>query len=333
MRDYIFKRLLLLIPTLFGITLITFFIIQLAPGNPVERKLQLDQGIQAEAITQQIVEETKKLYGLDKPIYLRYGIWLKQIVTLDFGNSYKDHRPVINKIAERIPITLTLNIISIIIIYLIAIPIGVYSAVSHGRFSERVSTFFLFILYSIPSFWMAMILIFFLGGGDYWDLFPVYGILSPGAENYPFFKKAINFLWHIALPVFCLTYGSLAYLSRFQKGNLLEVLREDFVRTATAKGLPRHKVLLKHALRNALIPIITILAGILPAMIGGSVIIESIFSIPGIGQLGFEAVLSRDYPVIMAIATISAVLTLIGILIADLVYVLVDPRISFEAKK
>ncbi|MGB2692370.1 MAG: ABC transporter permease [Thermodesulfobacteriota bacterium] len=333
MRDYIFKRLLLLIPTLFGITLITFFIIQLAPGNPVERKLQLDQGIQAEAITQQIVEETKKLYGLDKPIYVRYGIWLKQIVTLDFGNSYKDHRPVINKIAERIPITLTLNIISIIIIYLIAIPIGVYSAVSHGRFSERVSTFFLFILYSIPSFWMAMILIFFLGGGDYWDLFPVYGILSPGAENYPFFKKAINFLWHIALPVFCLTYGSLAYLSRFQKGSLLEVLREDFVRTATAKGLPRHKVLLKHALRNALIPIITILAGILPAMIGGSVIIESIFSIPGIGQLGFEAVLSRDYPVIMAIATISAVLTLIGILIADLVYVLVDPRISFEAKK
>ena len=333
MRDYIFKRLLLLIPTLFGITLITFFIIQLAPGNPVERKLQLDQGIQAEAITQQIVEETKKLYGLDKPIYVRYGIWLKQIVTLDFGRSYKDHRPVINKIAERIPITLTLNIISIILIYLIAIPIGVYSAVSHGRFSERMSTFFLFILYSIPSFWMAMILIFFLGGGDYWDLFPVYGILSPGAENYPFFKKAINFLWHIALPVFCLTYGSLAYLSRFQKGSLLEVLREDFVRTATAKGLPRHKVILKHALRNALIPIITILAGILPAMIGGSVIIESIFSIPGIGQLGFEAVLSRDYPVIMAIATISAVLTLFGILIADLAYVLIDPRISFEAKK
>jgi peptide/nickel transport system permease protein len=305
----------------------------LAPGNPVERKLQLDQGIQAEAITQQIVEETKKLYGLDKPIYVRYGIWVKQIVTLDFGRSYKDHRPVINKIAERIPITLTLNIISIILIYLIAIPIGVYSAVSHGRFSERISTFFLFILYSIPSFWMAMILIFFLGGGDYWNLFPVYGILSPGAENYPLFKKAINFLWHIALPVFCLTYGSLAYLSRFQKSSLLEVLREDFVRTATAKGLPRHKVILKHALRNALIPIITILAGILPAMIGGSVIIESIFSIPGIGQLGFESVLSRDYPVIMAIATISAVLTLFGILIADLIYVLVDPRISFEAKK
>ncbi len=333
MRDYIIKRLILLIPTMLGITIITFFIIQLAPGNPVERKLQLDEGVKSQAITQEIVEETKRLYGLDKPIYVRYLIWLKQIVTLDFGRSYKDHRPVIDKIAERIPITLTLNIISILLIYMISIPVGVYSAVKHGSPPEMASTFILFILYSIPSFWMAMILIYFLGGGEYWNVFPVYGILSPGAENYPFYEKAVNFLWHIVLPVFCLTYGSLAYLSRFQKGSLLEVLKEDFVRTATAKGLPRSKVILKHALRNALIPIITIVAGILPAMIGGSVIIETIFSIPGIGQLGFESVLSRDYPMIMAIATISAFLTLIGILISDLVYVLVDPRISFEGRR
>ena len=316
-----------------GITIITFFIIQLAPGNPVERKLQLDEGIKSEAITQQIVEETKKLYGLDKPIYERYWLWLKQIVTLDFGRSYKDHRPVIDKIAERLPITITLNIISIFVIYLIAIPLGVYSAVRTGSFAERSTTFFLFILYSIPSFWMAMILIFFLGGGEYWNVFPVYGILSPGAETYPLFKKALDFLWHIVLPVFCLTYGSFAYLSRFQKGSLLEVLREDFVRTATAKGLPPSKVILRHALRNALIPIITILAGILPAMIGGSVIIETIFSIPGIGQLGFESVLARDYPMIMAIATISAFLTLLGILFSDIVYVLVDPRISFGGRR
>jgi peptide/nickel transport system permease protein len=333
MRDYLIKRFLLLIPTMLGITIITFFIIQLAPGNPVERKLQLDEGIKSEAITKQIVEETKKLYGLDKPIYERYWIWLKQIVTLDFGRSYKDHRPVIDKIAERLPITITLNIISIFVIYLIAIPLGVYSAVKTGSFMERSTTFFLFILYSIPSFWMAMILIFFLGGGEYWNIFPVYGILSPGAETYPFFKKALDFLWHIVLPVFCLTYGSFAYLSRFQKGSLLEVLREDFVRTATAKGLPPSKVILRHALRNALIPIITILAGILPAMIGGSVIIETIFSIPGIGQLGFESVLARDYPMIMAIATISAFLTLLGILFSDIVYVFVDPRISFGGRR
>ncbi|MGE3523067.1 MAG: ABC transporter permease [Candidatus Dadabacteria bacterium] len=333
MRDYLIKRLLLLIPTMLGITIITFFIIQLAPGNPVERKLQLDEGIKSEAITQQIVEETKKLYGLDKPIYERYWIWLKQIATLDFGRSYKDHRPVIDKIAERLPITITLNILSIFIIYLIAIPLGVYSAVKTGSFVERSTTFFLFILYSIPSFWMAMILIFFLGGGEYWNIFPVYGILSPGADTYPFYKKALDFLWHIVLPVFCLTYGSFAYLSRFQKGSLLEVLREDFVRTATAKGLPPSRVILRHALRNALIPIITILAGLLPAMIGGSVIIETIFSIPGIGQLGFESVLARDYPMIMAIATISAFLTLLGILISDIVYVLVDPRISFGGRR
>jgi peptide/nickel transport system permease protein len=333
MRAYILKRLLLLIPTLFGITLITFFVIQLAPGSPVERKLRLEEGVKAEAITGDIIEQTKKLYGLDKPIYIRYLIWVKQIATLDFGRSYKDHRPVIQKIAERLPVTLSLNIISIFLVYIISIPIGIYSAVRQGSFQDRAITFFLFALYSIPSFWLAVILIYFLGGGEFWDVFPVYGILSPGVENFPFFKKALDFLWHITLPVICLTYGDLAYLSRYQRGSLLEVLREDFIRTARAKGLPESKVVFKHALRNALIPIVTIVASVLPAMIGGSVIIESIFSIPGIGQLGFEAVLSRDYPVIMAIATISAFLTLIGILISDFAYVLVDPRISFEGRE
>jgi peptide/nickel transport system permease protein len=333
MRSYILKRLLLLIPTLFGITVITFFVIQLAPGSPVERKLNIEEGVKAEAITKDIVEQTKKLYGLDKPIYIRYLIWVKRIVTLDFGSSYKDHRPVIEKVGERLPVTLSLNLISIFLAYFISIPLGVYSAVKEGNLSERVITFILFALYSIPSFWLAMILIYFLGGGDFWNVFPIYGILSPGAENFTFTEKALDFLWHITLPVICLTYGDLAYLSRYQRGSLLEVLREDFIRTAKAKGLPDSVVLFKHALRNALIPIITIVASILPAMIGGSVIIESIFSIPGIGQLGFEAVLSRDYPVIMAIATISAFLTLVGILVADILYVLVDPRISFESRR
>jgi len=333
MRTYIIKRLLLLIPTLLGITLITFLVVQLAPGNPVSRKLQVGEGVKAEAITQDIVQQTKKLYGLDKPIYVRYWIWVKQIATLDFGRSYKDHRPVIDKIAERLPITLTLNIISIFLVYAISIPLGVYSAVRQGSFQDRVITLFLFALYSIPSFWLAVVLIYLLGGGEFWDVFPIYGILSPGAENYPFYKKVFDFLWHITLPVICLTYGDLAYLSRYQRGSLLEVLHEDFLRTARAKGLPESKVIFKHALRNALIPIVTIIASILPAAIGGSVIIESIFSIPGIGKLGFEAVLSRDYPVIMAIATISAFLTLAGILISDLAYVLVDPRISFEGRK
>jgi peptide/nickel transport system permease protein len=333
MRDYLIKRLILLVPTLLGITLITFLVIQLAPGSPVERKLQLEEGIKAGSITKDIIEQTKKLYGLDKPIYVRYWIWLRQIATLNFGRSYKDHRPVIDKIAERLPVTLSLNIISIILVYMIAIPLGVISAIRQGSFSDRIITFCLFALYSIPNFWLAMVLIYFLGGGDFWDVFPVYGIISPGAEFYPFYKIALNFLWHITLPVICLTYADFAYLSRYQKGSLLEVLREDFVRTARAKGLSESRVILKHALRNSLIPIVTIVASILPAMIGGSVIIESIFSIPGIGQLGFESILSRDYPVIMAIATITAFLTLIGILISDIAYVFIDPRISFEGKR
>ncbi|NIP29333.1 MAG: ABC transporter permease subunit [Candidatus Dadabacteria bacterium] len=330
MKDYLIKRLLLMIPTLFGITLITFAIIQLAPGSPIENKLSLDQGIKAETITLEIIEETKKLYGLDKPIHVRYLIWLKQIVTLDFGNSYKDHRPVIDKIMERLPITITLSFLSIFFTYLISIPIGAYSALKQWSLSERVITFVLFVLYSVPSFWMAIILIYFLGGGDYWDIFPIYGIHSQGYENFSFFKKFIDFMWHITLPVFCLTYASFASLSRFQKGSLLEVLREDFIRTAYAKGLDSRVVLYKHALRNSVIPIVTIMASILPSLIGGSVIIETIFSIPGIGKLGFEAILSRDYPIIMAIATISAFLTLIGILVSDLAYSVIDPRINFE---
>jgi len=332
MRTYILKRLLLLLPTLFGITLITFFIIQLAPGSPVERKLGLEEGVKAEEITKEIIEQTKKLYGLDKPIHVRYGIWVKQIVTLDFGNSFKDHRPVIDKIAERLPVTMTLSVISIFLTYMISIPIGIFAAVKRGTVPDRATTFVLFVLYSVPSFWMAIVLIYFLGGGEHLDLFPIYGLHSQGAESFPFFKRALDFLWHIALPVFCLTYADLAALSRFQRGSLLEVLRADFVRTAIAKGLSGRVVLLKHALRNSLISIVTILASILPAMIGGSVIIESIFSIPGLGKLGFESILSRDYPVIMAISTISAFLTLVGILVSDIIYVLIDPRISFEGR-
>ncbi len=322
-----------MIPTMFGITLITFLVIQLAPGSPVESQMSVDLGVKSDQVTQEIIERTKKLYGLDKPIHQRYLIWLRQIVTLDFGNSYRDHRPVIEKIAERLPITLTLNVLSIFLVYLIAIPVGAWSAVRQWSFAERASTFVLFLLYSIPSFWMAVVLIYFFGGGDFFNLFPIYGIHSRGYEDFPFFKQVLDFLWHLVLPVFCLTYASLASLSRFQKASLLEVLREDYITTARAKGLSSQRVLFKHALRNSLIPIITIVASILPAMIGGSVIIETIFSIPGIGRLGFESVLSRDYPVIMAVAAISAFLTLIGILISDIAYAVVDPRIGFERKR
>ncbi len=333
LQQYLIRRLLLIIPTFLGITLITFMVIQLAPGSPAAMKLSMgEQGMMGDEVTREIVEQTKKLYGLDKPIWIRYGIWLKQVVTLDFGTSYKDHRPVIEKIAERLPITIELNLISIFLVYLIAIPIGVYSAVEQGTIRDKIMTVILFILYSLPNFWVAVLLIMFVGGGDFLDWFPIYGISSPGMEGAALPVRLWDHLWHLVLPVFCLSYGGLAGLSRFMRAGMLEVIRQDYIRTARAKGLPEKLVIFKHAMRNSIIPIITLMGYLLPAMLGGSIIIESIFSIPGMGQLSFEAVLSRDYPVVMAIATISAMLTLLGILISDLLYVWADPRITYEAE-
>jgi peptide/nickel transport system permease protein len=333
MSAYLIKRLLQIIPTLLGITFITFVIIQLAPGNPAMLKLQMGQG-QAElgekTISEQIIKQTKELYGLDKPLYVQYLLWVKRIFTLDFGFSFKDHRNVWDKISERLPITIQLNLISIFLVYLIAIPCGIYSSTHTGSLTDKILTVGFFFLYSLPSFWVAVLLIMLFGGGDFWDVFPVYGISSIGSETMSLLPWLLDRMWHLVLPVVCLTYGGLAYLSRLTRASMLEVIREDYVRTARAKGLSERVVIFKHAFRNALLPLITLLAFLLPSMFGGSVIIESIFSVPGMGQLGFEAVLSRDYPVIMAITAISAFLTLIGLLISDILYAALDPRIKLE---
>ncbi len=332
MTAYLLKRLLLMIPSLLGITLMTFLMIQLAPGNPVSLKLQQlgGEGIRTETVSQEVIDQTKKLYGLDKPFHVQYVLWLKRLVTLDFGMSYKDHRPVLEKIEEALPVTLLLNILSILLIYLISVPLGIFSALHPESRVDKITTLGLFFLYSLPSFWVAMILIITLGGGEYLDLFPVVGIVSDGFETLSLFGKLADLTWHLVLPVTVLTYGGFAFLSRFSRAQLLEVVQQDYIRTARAKGLSERVVIFKHALRNALIPFITLMGTLLPALIGGSVIVEQIFSIPGMGRLGFEAVLSRDYPTIMAIATVEAVLTLVSLLISDLLYVIVDPRISFE---
>ncbi|MBI4444185.1 MAG: ABC transporter permease, partial [Acidobacteria bacterium] len=190
----------------------------------------------------------------------------------------------------------------------------------------------LFVMYSLPSFWVATILILLLGGGDFWHVFPISGISSLDAGQMPLWDWLLDRLWHLALPVFCLTYGGLAYISRQMRAGMLETIRQDYIRTARAKGLSERAVILKHAFRNSLIPIVTLLGFLLPALFGGSVIIESIFTVPGMGQLGFDAILSRDYPVVMAIATIAAFLTLLGLLLSDLLYALVNPTISLEAQ-
>jgi peptide/nickel transport system permease protein len=333
MKVYLIKRLLQIIPTMLGITFITFVIIQLAPGNPAMLKIQMGKG-QAElgekTASELIIKQTKELYGLDKPLPVQYLLWLKRIFTLNFGFSYKDHRNVWDKIAERLPITIQLNLISIFLVYIIALPFGVYSSTHVGSFADKILTVGFFFLYSLPSFWVAMLLIMLFGGGDFWDIFPVFGISSIGSESMGPLAWLLDRLWHLVLPIVCLTYGGLAYLSRLTRASMLEVIREDYVRTARAKGLSERVVIFKHAFRNALLPLITLFAFLLPSMFGGSVIIESIFSVPGMGQLGFEAVLSRDYPVIMAITTISAFLTLAGLLISDVLYAALDPRIKLE---
>ena len=322
---------MLIVPTFIGISLITFLVVQLAPGSPVYLKLRKgDAALASDSVSQNVIEQTKKLYGLDKPIAVRYVLWLGKLARLDFGNSYKDQRPVRDKIIETIPITLQIEIIVILLVYLIAIPIGVYSATHQHSWGDYAVTIVLFVLYSLPSFWVAMLMIVFLGGGQFVNWFPINGLSSFGAEALPWGKWLLDRGWHLVLPVCCLTYGGLAGLSRYARAGMIEVIRQDYIRTARAYGFSEKVVIFRYALRNSLIPIVTLLATLLPDLIAGSFIIESIFSIPGMGRLGFEALVSRDYPLIMGILSVSAFLTLVGLIISDLMYAIVDPRIKFE---
>lgn len=330
MLRYLSRRLLLMIPTFLGITLITFFMIQLAPGDPAAMKIQMEGGRGNPQLAAKIIEETRVLYGLDQPIYIQYGKWLHRLVTLDFGESYVDHQPVLTKITRALPITLLLNFLTIIIIYIISVPLGVIAAIKPQSCFDYGSSVLLFILYSLPAFWVAAILMAYLAGGDYFNWFPIMGISSLGANQLlsPW-QYVVNVTWHLVLPVICLTYGGFAFLSRFARSAMLEVIRQDYIRTAWAKGLSAWAVIMRHGFRNALIPMVTLMGGLLPGLLGGSVIIEQIFSIPGMGRLGFQAILQRDYPLIMAIAVIDAVLTLISLLVSDILYAVVDPRIRY----
>lgn len=338
MAGYLLQRLLLLIPTFIGITLICFLTVRLAPGDPAE--LMAGGGLkgaggagislQKRGLVDQALVEWRALYGLDKPLYVQYGVWLKNLFRLDFGNSFKDHRPVWDKISERLPVTVKLEFFSILLVYIVAIPLGIYSATHPNSIGDQTTTLLAFILFSTPLIWAATMAIVFICGGDFLYLFPPGGLTSIDyAPDWPLWERIKDQAWHLFLPVVLLSYAGFAGLSRYMRSSMLEVLRQDFVQVARAKGLPERAVILKHALRNSLIPQVTILAEILPALIGGSVIMETVFSIPGLGQLGFEAVLARDYPIVLALLTVSALLTLIGILLSDILLAVVDPRIAF----
>lgn len=261
--------------------------------------------------------------------YTQYGIWVTKIMTFDFDVSYTRHQPVLDLIKERLPISIQLSLISITLAYMIAIPLGIYSAIRQYSRLDRILTIMLFVLYSLPGFWVGNMLILYFTGKPYFDWFPTGGLHGPGVEawTWPWFK---DWLWHLVLPIFCLTYASFAFLSRQMRASMLETVRQDFIRTARAKGLSERVVIFKHALRNSLIPILTLSATLLPELLGGSVIIESIFQINGMGRLTYEAILQRDYPIINGVLFFSALLTLCGILLADLSYALADPRIKLK---
>jgi peptide/nickel transport system permease protein len=331
LRSYFLKRLLLIAPTFLGISLISFFIIHLAPGDPASVKFAEERGGN-QMLASQIIEETRALYGLDQPIGIQYLRWLKRILTLDFGDSLRDHRPVLEKLKERIPVTVKLSGLSLLLAYLLSIPLGIYSATRRHTVGERLTTVLLFALYSLPNFWLATMAIIYLGGGDFFNVFPVYGLHSPGSENWTWARQVQDELWHMVLPVACMTYYTLAVLSRYMRTGMLEAIQQDFIRTARAKGVSERLVVFRHAFRNSLIPIITLIADVLPALIGGSIVIETLFSIPGMGFLSYDAVFNRDYPLLMGIFTISALLTLAGILLSDFLYTLADPRIAYEKR-
>jgi len=323
MLKYIFRRLLFTIPVLIGITVITFAVIHLSPGQPTDIITDMNQKITAESKQRLIA-----IYGLDKPIHIQYFMWLKRLAKLDFGKSFKDDRPVIKKILERLPATLLLNILSILSIFALAIPIGVFSAVRKDSVFDRLTTVFVFLGFSVPTFWLAILMMIFFGLHLGW--LPISGFRSINYDELSAFGRIFDISKHIVLPLFISAFTGLAGLSRYTRASMLEVLHQDYIRTARAKGLSENQVIFKHALRNALIPIVTILGLTLPDLIGGSFIFETIFAWPGMGRLGYDAIMARDFPVIMGVGTIVAVLTLLGNLMADITYAYVDPRIRYK---
>jgi len=323
---YAIRRLLISIPLLLGILCISFVMLKLAPGEPTI----IQQDLQARASGAQR-ETLRQLYGLDKPIHVQFGRWLWRVVRLDFGRSYMpDGRLVMDKIRERIPITLGLNVLELVIIFAVAVPLGILSATRQYSLFDKGMTLFVFVGFATPDFWLALLLMILFGVQLGW--LPISGLRSLNFEYLSFWAQVWDIFSHLILPVLVAAFGGLAYLSRLMRGSLLEVIRQDYVRTARAKGLPERDVIYKHAVRNAVIPVVTLLGLMVPGLLGGSVFIETVFSIPGMGQLFVQSAFSRDEPVLMALIVIGASLSLLGNILADISYGLVDPRIRVSGE-
>jgi len=329
MLAYALRRLLLAVPLLLGITLVSFVVIHLAPGDPTE---MITGGDPSTVHNPELYKQLIKEFDLDKPLHVQYWNWLTRLVRLDFGKSFAPHgRPVLTMIAERLPITLLLNVVELLIIVSLAVPIGVVSATRQFSAFDKVTTIFVFLGFATPDFWLALLLMILFGVQLGW--LPISGLRSLNWEYLTFWQQQVDFLGHLVLPITVATFGGLAGFSRYMRQSMLEVIRQDYIQSARAKGLAERVVVGKHALRNALLPIVTILGLSLPTLIGGSVIVESIFAIPGMGQLMVQAAFERDYPVLMGNLVIVSTLTLMANLMADLTYSLVDPRTRVDRRR
>ena len=341
MFKYFIKRLLLIVPTLIGITLACFLITITAPGGPIEQKLaqlrfagaggEEGQGVDSSSdygVSREVVESLKKQYGFDKPIPLQYLIWLKKAFTFDFGESFIYEEPVIDLILERIPISLQFGVISLLLTYLVCIILGVQMAVKKNSLFDISSSVALIVLYSIPPLMLGILLKVFVAGR--WDLFPIGDLYSDMYFEKAFWGRFLDRLHHFILPVLCYMVGAFTILTQFMKNNLLEEINKDYVKTARAKGLPKKAVIYKHALRNALVPIATGVGNVFGIFLAGSLIIEKLFNIPGIGLLTFDSAIARDYNVIMALIFIQSLIFILGRIVSDLAYIIIDPRIDFS---
>ncbi|MEK6197297.1 MAG: microcin C ABC transporter permease YejB [Desulfobacterales bacterium] len=354
MAAYIIRRILLMIPTLFGIMLVTFIVTQFVPGGPVERmmaeieghsttglstgtgevrampKSSLYQG--AQGLDTERLEKLQALYGFDKPPVERFLTMMKNFLVFDFGTSYYHHKSVANLVISKLPVSMSLGLWTFLIVYLTCIPLGIYKAMNDGSRIDVMSSTVILIGYAIPGFVLAILLIVLFGGGSFWNIFPLRGIVSDNWSELNLMSKILDYLWHMILPITSSAVGSLAVMTLLTKNSFIEEIRKQYVTTARAKGLNENQVLYKHVFRNAIIPIITGFPGsFITAFFTGSLLIETIFSLDGMGLLAYESVLNRDYPVVLATLYFFTIIGLISRLLSDLSYVLVDPRITFES--
>lgn len=350
MGAYILRRLLLIIPTLFGIMAVTFLVIQFVPGGPVEQMIaQMEQRTSsshgevaastsgglyrgAKGLNPNQIEALKKLYGFDRPAYERFGLMIWNYLRFDFGESYYYHRSVTALVIDKLPVSISLGLWTFFLTYLVSIPLGIRKAVRHGDRFDAITSVIILAGYSIPGFVLGVLLIVLFGGGSFWDLFPIRGLVSDNWESLSWPARIVDYLWHMVLPVTASVVGSFAVMTMLTKNSFLEEISKQYVLTARAKGLTESAVLYRHVFRNAIIPLVTGFPGsFVAAFFSGSLLIETIFSLDGLGLLGYESVINRDYPVVLATLYFYTLLGLITKLITDLTYVVADPRITFES--